>query len=71
MFFLNWLSVFSSLVSYFNLDQRYGPKYLNECFPNEVLLYLGMLKSAFLRVYCIVLLWFRTIQVPYYGVIYF
>ena len=25
-------------VSYFDLDQMYGPKYLSECFPNEVLL---------------------------------
>ena len=28
VFFLNWQSVLSVLVSFFYLDQRYGPKYL-------------------------------------------
>ena len=53
MLFLNWLSVSSTLVSYFILDQRYGPKYLSECFPNEVL--LSSRNPAFLRIYCVVL----------------
>ena len=46
-----------------SLDQRYGPRYLIECFPYLTVEWRGASKSAILREYTLFLSFARTIEV--------